>query len=637
MLRRKLCMLDLRFTTSISSVKTLPILFLTVFLILFVPKIVDAQVVINEFDVFTSPQAIELINMSDQSIDISGWHVDDSGGATYVTIPIQTALPPNTCVVIRGSLNLNTSSPDTVRLFDNSAPPTSGTPHLVDSYAYTQITTAGNSYARNPDGSGIFVLLPTSLGLWNTTRNDCTQQTITLPPTPISTPSPTLSPTSTPANTLSPTITSPLPSDTPTFTPTPIFTSTPTPMPHIYISEVMVDPTSGNEWIELFNNSPYSYFVSDWSIDDMINGGSSPTQFDAIISPYGYSVVELHGSVFNNTGDSVRVIDDTSHEIEVFIYNSSQSDITWGRQNFDSNIFCLQAPSKGLSNNDCLTPTTNPTSGPTMTPTVTPVPSATPIPPDNIYLSELYVNTNADEHEWLELYNDNRYTVTLHNWKIKDASDQIIATIQTSIDAYRYVVVEFASDKMNNSDEQIILLNSSGDVADIFEYEHSTKGESWGRSPSSFSTWCLQNPSRNRYNFACIPQPTPTSVDDPTPTKTKSPTPTARLSIGNQKSSGTGENQTSNVLGTSATNDSSGTETLINFTPEHSVTKSDLIMAPENTLLEQSSPPYSTAVPYQFIIYLFLVSLCMIVGGYQIARIWILYKDFTPTYPDILG
>jgi len=616
---------------------------LTLAFILSLPKTILAQVVINEFDVFTTPQAVELVNISSDIIDISGWYIDDNGGATYVTIPKQTAIQPNTCVVVRGLFNFNTSSPDTIRLFDNSAPPTSDTPHLIDSYTYTQMTTAGNSYARNPDRSGTLALSSSSLGLWNTSRENCAQPTITLPPTPTLTPSPsplllpTSSPTSTPIVTPSPSITTASPITTPSFTLTPISTSTPTPMAPIYISEVMVDPAMGNEWVEIFNNSPYSYIVNDWSIDDMINGGSSATQFDAIISPYGYYVVELSGAVLNNSGDSVRIIDDTSHEVEVFIYNTSQSGISWGRQNFESNIFCLQAPSKGFSNKDCLTPTTNPTNIPTITPIITLVPSATPIPPTNIYLSELYVNTNTGEHEWLELYNDNRYSVSLHSWKVKDASDQIIATIQTSIDAYRYAVVELATDKMNNSDEQIILLNSSGTIADSFAYEDSIKGESWGRSPGNFSSWCLQNPSPNRYNYACIPQPSPTSVDNPTPTKTKSPTPTTRLSVGSQKSAGMGGGQTADILGSSNRYISGGVITNINYTPQVVITQSDRLMDSELILLQESSLPKTIPVAYNFILYLFLICLCMIVGGYQIAKIWTLYQNFSPAYPDILG
>lgn len=611
-------------------------LLLTLVFTLAFPKTISAQVVINEFDVFATPQAVELLNISDQAVDISGWYLDDNGGATYLTIPNQSSISPRTCVVIRGSLNLNTTTTDTIRLFDTTAYPTGLSAHLIDSYAYTQFTTAGNSYARNPDGDGLFVVLPSSLGLTNSSQADCTAIAPTSSPTPTPIPTPTITHTPTPLMTPVPSMNaSPTLTPIPTLTVTPTPTFIPTPIPHIYISEVMVNPSIGDEWVELYNDSSEPYVMNNWSLDDVISGGSSPIQFSLTIPAYGYIAIDMTSSMFNNTGDSVRLLDSESHEIEVFLYNSSQTDISWGRQSFESISFCYQASSKGISNNSCLLPTSSPSRTSTPAPTSVLSPTPTPIPPNNIYLSELYVNTNPGEHEWIELYNDNRYAVQLNNWKVRDASDQIIATIHMSLDAYRYGVVELTSDKMNNTDEQIFLLNSSGEVVDHFTYSDSEKGISWGRSTSNFSAWCLQNASRNAYNFSCIPQSTltPTPIDDltntPTPTKTRTPTPTTRLSVGSQKSTNSSSDQGGDVLGASTLT--------LNFTPQYSPdTKDSPASAVSEELPEISVRTSPSQIP-QFLIYFFLTSLCMIGGGFQIAKLWILYQNFTPAYPDMFG
>jgi hypothetical protein len=603
-------------------------LLLTLVFTLSFPKTISAQVVINEFDVFASPQAVELLNISDQAVDISGWYLDDSGGTTYLTIPNQSTLAPHTCTVIRGGLNLNTTTADTVRLFDSTAPPTDLSSRLVDSYTYTQFTTVGNSYSRNPDGNGSFSILPSSPGLTNSGHVDCTAISSTHSPTPISTPTTT----PLPSTTTSPTVTS---TPTLTLTPTSIFTSTPTPIPHIYISEVMVNPSIGAEWVELYNDSSEPYTMHNWSLDDVISSGSSPVYFSLTIPAHGYVAVDMTSSMFNNTGDSVRLLDSESREIEVFMYTSSQTDISWGRQSFESISFCYQGSSKGISNNSCLLPTSSPSGTSTPTPTSVLSPTPTPISPNNIYLSELYVNTNPGEHEWVELYNDNRYAVQLNNWKVRDASDQIIAIIHMSLDAYRYGVVELTSDKMNNTNEQVFLLNSSGEVVDHFTYSDSEKGISWGRSTSSFSTWCLQNASRNAYNSSCIPQstltPTPTGdlTNTPTPTKTRTPTPTTRLSVGSQKSTNSSSDQGGDVLGASTLT--------LNFTPQYSSdTKDSPASAVSEELPEIPVRTSPSQIP-QFLIYFFLTSLCMIGGGFQIAKLWMLYQNFTPAYPDMFG
>lgn len=610
--------------------------------------VIFAQVVINEFDAVANPQAVELLNTSDQAIDINSWYLDDSTGSTYLTLTNQPLLQPQTCIVIRGTLNLNTASPDTVRLFDSTAPPTSATAHLIDSYAYAQSPSAGSTYSRNPDGSGSFGVLLSSLGLFNGSRSDCTtsQVTPTISNTPSPTPTHTPSPVLTPTSTWTPTPTSlPSPSTTPSTTPStpsPSPTKTPSPAPQMYISEVMVNPSTGYEWVELYNNTANPYTLIDWYIDDLIDGGSSPVRIGITVPAFGYSVIEIPSPIFNNAGDSIRLIDHEGREVEIFMFTNSKVDISWGRTSVYEDILCEQTPSKGIANNLCLATKADSTSTPTPSPSPSPLPTSTIIP-DTIYLSELYVNPNAGEHEWLEVYNDNRYSVTLSDWKVRDAANQIIATIHVSIDPYRYALIELTSDKMNNSNEEILLLNPSGEVADRFTYENSEKGLSWGRSPAYFSEWCLQDPSPNRYNYSCISQPTsthtptPSPSRSPTPTRSKTPTPTTRISISTQSSSGPNADQSASVLGIATTRASGGTNTeILNYTPQNSSLKGAKLGAGSDSLIEQSTPKPSGNL-LSVILYLFLLSLCMMMGGFQASKLWNLYRESNPIYPDMFG
>lgn len=615
---------------SLSVILHLFLLVVIVFVHLLVPPHkAFAQIVINEFNVFGSPQFVELLNVSSNPVDVSGWYLDDSGGATYLTVPTLSPVLPDTCLVIQGSMNLNTTSADTIRLFNDTAPPTEASAQLVDSYAYTQIPGSGNSFSRTPDGSGSFVQTSASLGLWNSTLTNCASGASSPTPSPIQTPSLTFTPTPSHSPTLSHT---PAPTLTPSFTPTPIATATPTPPPQVYISEVMVDPSSGNEWIEIFNNAPFTQSIEGWFVDDLGGSGSSPVPLHGEIQGYAYVAVDITSSMFNNTGDTVRLLDNLSQEVEVFIYNTSQADVVWGRQSFTSNSFCLQAPSKGTVNNLCVNPTLSPT--PTVSPQLSPTPTVSS--PNNVYLSELYVNTNSGEHEWVELYNDNRFAVILASWKVRDASGQTILTIQATLDAYRYGVFELTSDRLNNTNEQVLLLNSGGEEVDNFAYETSEKSVSWGRSPSSFATWCMQTPSRDTYNKPCIPDPTatPTPTSDPTntptPTKTRTPTPTTRLSVGSQKSAGTSSG--GNVLGASSVRGEDAGAVVLNFTP---ITNQD---APSPVVEELTEiPVIPSGSGLEFFTYLFLAGFCMIVGGFQIAKVWFLYQNSTPVYPDMFG
>lgn len=247
--------------------------------------IAETKVFINEFLIEPTPQAVELFNQSSETVDISGWYIDDNAGSTYYTIPQSNVLYPNACMVFSGDFNFNKSSSDTVRLFNATAPPTSSGAQLIDSFSYKSSSGSGITYFRLPDGTATWATGVASLGKYNSNGQSCT-----IEPTPTSLPSPTVQPTQT---------AEPLP--------TPVLSISPTGneiiinYSNIYISEVMPNPLSGeHEWIELYNNNDYDIKLNNWYIDDIENGGSSAKLFSLAILSKQYGIIELSSSMFNN-------------------------------------------------------------------------------------------------------------------------------------------------------------------------------------------------------------------------------------------------------------------------------------------------------------------------------------------------
>ncbi len=117
----------------------------------------------------------------------------------------------------------------------------------------------------------------------------------------------------------------------------------------------MVNPQTGEEeWIELYNNNDFDAVLIRWSVDDIEDGGSTPKTFTITIPSRGYSVVELGTSLFNNDGDSFRLLDTFEIEKDKFDYLYSEKGKTWGRTSFDTKIYCLQEPTYGLPNGQCV-------------------------------------------------------------------------------------------------------------------------------------------------------------------------------------------------------------------------------------------------------------------------------------------
>ncbi|MCX6730884.1 MAG: lamin tail domain-containing protein [Candidatus Roizmanbacteria bacterium] len=298
---------------------------------------VHASVVLNEVAIQPN-QIVELYNNASTSADISSWYIDDAGGATYYTIPPQTILPPQTCLLFNSDFNFNKSSSDTIRLFDNTHPPTSPSAKLIEQYPYTKAPDINYSFSKKRDGGTEWQTATSSLGQLNESPLSCI---------------PTLSPTPLPTET-------PKPLPTIVLTPTSEPTQTPTPTPtmidyqNIFISEIYPYPQTGEkEWIEIYNGNDIQVNLKNWYIDDIENGGSTPKTFEQIVDPYSYSVIELSSSLFNNDGDSVRLLDMNKNEKDSMEYGKISQGKSMGRISFSEDAYCEQDQSKNVQNVSC--------------------------------------------------------------------------------------------------------------------------------------------------------------------------------------------------------------------------------------------------------------------------------------------
>lgn len=168
---------------------------------------------------------------------------------------------------------------------------------------------------------------------------------------------PLQTPTATPTPS-SPVLISPTIIMTPIITTAPSPTTPPVSYDKIYLSEVMVNPDVGQkEWVEIYNDNDFDVVLTNWFIDDLENAGSTPKLFTLNIKAKGYAVFDLTSSIFNNDGDSVRLLDFNKKELDSFEYATSQKGKSLGRVSFDNDSFCLQEPTKGLPNAPCLNST----------------------------------------------------------------------------------------------------------------------------------------------------------------------------------------------------------------------------------------------------------------------------------------
>ena len=81
--------------------------------------------------------------------------------------------------------------------------------------------------------------------------------------------------------------------------------------PGVLINEFMPRPSSGAEWVELFNPNPYDVDIGNWKLDDDTIGGSQTTiAIGTLIPSNGLLVISLSTNILNDTGtDAAQLLD----------------------------------------------------------------------------------------------------------------------------------------------------------------------------------------------------------------------------------------------------------------------------------------------------------------------------------------
>lgn len=138
---------------------------------------------------------------------------------------------------------------------------------------------------------------------------------------------------------------------------------------------------------------------------------------------------------------------------------------------------------------------------------------------ENIIISE-YMPDPSDGNEWVELYNPNQDGVTLNSWYIDDIANggggpKVFSLV---LGPQSYQVVDLNSDSfLNNSGDDVRLLDASQAEKDKTTYNASQEGKSWSKTNSQ---WCMVDATPNAPNNPCV-----LPTDPPTPTNTITSTP----------------------------------------------------------------------------------------------------------------
>lgn len=155
-----------------------------------------------------------------------------------------------------------------------------------------------------------------------------------------------------------------------------------------------------------------------------------------------------------------------------------------------------------LTQSDVITPIPSPSISPTPVVMVSPTPTSAPtvavveestneelvLPEqsilsskerENIFITEFMPNPDG-ENEWVEIFNNNESSVTLTNWFIDDvlSGGGTPVMFTTEINAKSYAVIEINKSLLNNSDDEVNLLDENKNLIHSVSYKKTVRGNS---------------------------------------------------------------------------------------------------------------------------------------------------------------
>jgi beta-lactamase superfamily II metal-dependent hydrolase len=121
----------------------------------------------------------------------------------------------------------------------------------------------------------------------------------------------------------------------------------------ILINEVLPSPSSGPEWVELYNTTNTDIDIGYCYIDDIPSGSPAyRIPSNTIIAAHGFWTLD-RDNYFNNTGDYVRFLkSDAATELDSYGFGQTGHDLSWYRET-DGGVWsptATDAPTKGISN-----------------------------------------------------------------------------------------------------------------------------------------------------------------------------------------------------------------------------------------------------------------------------------------------
>ncbi len=212
----------------------------------------------------------------------------------------------------------------------------------------------------------------------------------------------------------------------------------------------LVNDTTGDEWVELYNYGSTSVNISSWYINDSVaKRYTFPGNTEIRTGGFYIAFGSNQSLGLNNGGDTIKLYNSSGILIDSYIYVTSDLDYSIGRvPDGACNWTTFSEPTPGYTNGGL----------------------------PRIVINELmYDPIDSDtENEWIELFNNDSKTVELTNWQITDQDGEVDYIFEdVELPTQNYILISTGSgiDELDFSDniahlymsKTTAMLNNDGD------------------------------------------------------------------------------------------------------------------------------------------------------------------------------
>ncbi len=488
----------------------------------------NSDIIINEVGAAptSTHEWIELWNKGSEPVDLSGWIFWEATTSHRLAATSSDAVlaPGEYAAIVQNAKQFKIDHPDFVEsIFDSSWGSLSedgeeiglkdAAGNFIERFTYTSTKTTSLE-RRNPFledySSANWVSHPSSNSLGKVNAAFFVDSTSTISTSTLAPTSTTITSSSESQEVATTTINTPTTTELVSTTAENFSTSTL--WERVVLNEIVSDPESGAEWIEIFNTNTSSLDLVGGTLCDGRAGDCTIAPLVGRLLPQDWLVVFLSSSHLNNDGDSVFLKDPSGRVVDRVIYGSTlaapkksqalarRND---GRKTGDdqadwaltteltpgaANKITLPAVvgSSSSRNTAASGALVQAASNPSTSTYVYNSASAT------IYVSEIFPNpAGADEEkEFIELKNRGAWNVNLFGWKLKVDNKQFALGGEIAPGEWRaFFRTTTGLVLRNTGGSRVELIGPNNTLVDGVVYSTATEGSSYARTTSSEWMW----------------------------------------------------------------------------------------------------------------------------------------------------